>query len=239
MYDVQANNDLQTSDFNGKIDVLNNDYKILAEFDNIFCAGDSLTWGAVYTGSGNADFRAAKKPYNQVLQTLTGVTTARNAQPGIDAKNYVSKLSSIVEKPNQLVIIYLGTNGGLTDTLNTDAPGMNKEDYDLTTETGSYAYIVKHCLDVNAKVLLVKIYAGGGSNGVALTNTVIGKVAEKFGVAVIENNSLPQKYHIWPNGQGYDYTHLNDFGYAAFAEYLIRQVNAMDAAMLARILPDA
>ena len=222
-----------------RVERLENDYCILSEFDNIFCAGDSLTWGAVYTGSGSSDFRAAKKPYNAILQRLTGATVLRNAQPGIDSIGYVSKLSSIEEKTNQLVIIYLGTNGGLTDTLDTDAPGTDKTNYNTSTETGAFAYIVKHCLDVNAKVLLVTIYAGGGSNGVATTNTVIGKMAEKFKVAVVENESLPQKYHIWPNGQGYDYTHLNDFGYAAFAEYLIRQVNAMDNTMLARILPDA
>lgn len=222
-----------------QIEALENDYCILSEFTNIFCAGDSLTWGAVYTGSGSSDFRAAKKPYNDVLALRTGSTVARNAQPGIDAIGYVSKLSSITEKTNQLCIIYLGTNGGLTDTIATDAPGDDKSQYDLTTETGAYCYIVKHCLDVNAKVLLVKIYAGGGTNGVSTTNTVIGKVAEKFGVAVIDNESLPQKYHIWPNGQGYDYTHLNDFGYAAFAEYLIRQVNQLEPTMLARLLPDS
>lgn len=226
------------SDKNG-IEPLKNDYCVLSEFDNIFCAGDSLTWGAVYTGSGSNDFRQAKKPYNEVLQLRTGVTTARNAQPGIDAIGYVSKLSSITEKTNQLCIIYLGTNGGLTDTIDTDAPGTDKTQYDLTTETGSYCYIVKHCLDVGAKVLLVKIYRGGGSSGVSTTNTVIGKVAEKFGVAVVENETLPDKYHIWPNGQGYDTTHLNDFGYAAFAEYLIRQINMMSATMMARILPDS
>ena len=222
-----------------QIETLENDYCILSEFADIFCAGDSLTWGAVYTGSGSSDYRAAKKPYNEVLALRTGVTVSRNAQPGIDAIGYVSKLSSITEKTNQLCIIYLGTNGGLTDTIDTDAPGNDKSEYDLTTETGSYCYIVKHCLDVNAKVLLVKIYAGGGTPGVTTTNTVIDKVAEKFGVAVIENKSLPQKYHIWPNGEGYDSAHLNDFGYAAFAEYLIRQVNAMSATMLARILPSS
>lgn len=219
------------------VETLENDYCILSEFDNIFCAGDSLTWGAVYTGSGAADYRAAKKPYNTVLGLRTGSTIARDAQMGIDAIGYVSKLASITEKTNQLCIIYLGTNGGLTDTIDTDAPGDDKSQYDLTTETGAYCYIVKHCLEVNAKVLLVKIYAGGGTPGVSTTNTVIGKVAEKFGVAAIENESLPSKYHIWPNGEGYDSTHLNDFGYAAFAEYLIRQVNQLEPTILARLLP--
>ena len=66
---------------------------------------------------------------------------------------------------------------------------------------------------------------------------LIAKVAEKFSVAVIENQILPLKYRYWLNGAGADGLHYNDFGYAAFAKYLIRQVNRLSDTMMKRILP--
>lgn len=215
------------------VDYLMNGYCILSEFDNITCLGDSLTHGSVYYGPGSA-FRQAKKPYPEVLAVHTGATVANVSQSGIDPKTFVSSLlSNVTEKTNHLCIVYLGTNGGgLTDTIDTDASGTDKSQYDLTTQTGAYCYIVKYCIDIGARVLLVKCHAAS-----ATTNEVIGKVAEKFTVAAIENDILPHKYRLYLNGSGADSIHYNDFGYAAFADYLIRQVGSLSSAMTVRLFP--
>lgn len=215
------------------VDALVTDYEILSEFDNISCLGDSLTYGTVYYGAGS-DFRRAKKPYPEVLAVRTGATVENISEGGITASQFVTKyINGVTQKTNHLCIIYLGTNGGLTDTIDTDAPGTDKSQYDTTTNTGAYCYIVKHCLDIGAKVLILSCPMAN-----TVTNETIGKVATKFNVAMITISDMPRKYHMWPNGQSVDAIHLNDFGYAAFAEYIMRCINTLSDTEFAKLLPE-
>ena len=214
---------------------------VLTAFTNIVCCGDSLTRSVVYTGvdgQGGNITRMAHRTWPEILEAKTGANTTFIAFGGFDAKtwweNYNGKIAAA---DNQLAIIYLGTNGSLTDTIDTDAPGMDKSGYDVTTNTGAYCKIVKAWLDVGARVLLVHVKKT--TNSIWATNAVIDKIAEKFGVAVVDVPLLKDvKYHSWPDGAGQNTMHYNDFGYAAFADLLMRCVDNLDDTMMKRLIPN-
>ena len=213
----------------------NNGLNILSAFNNVTCCGDSLTASAVYTSSSSA--RPAKKRYPDILAYKIGATAEILAVSGASASQWWdADGESIASKDNQLIIIYLGTNGGLTDTLATDAPGDDYTQY-ANTNTGCYCKGVAKALSVGARVLLIKIHKGAGGN-VYTTNDVIGQIAEKFKVAVVDVPFLSEyKYRAYPDDSGSDSTHYNDLGYAAFADSLLRNVGYLSDEMMVRLIP--
>lgn len=218
----------------------NNGLDVLSAFNNVTCCGDSLTASVVYThdnGDGTHKVRSAYKKYPLILGQKIGAEAESVATGGYTATDWWSAYSDrIIEKENHLIIIYLGTNGGLTDTLDIDAPGTVYTQY-TNTNTGNYCKMVAKALEVGARVLLIKIHHGGGGN-TFVTNNVIDKIAEKFNVAVVNvPELLDRKYHAFPDNTGINNLHLNDLGYAAFAEALIRNVGALPDDMMVRLIP--
>lgn len=214
---------------------------VLSAFNNVTCCGDSLTASVVYTkdnGDGTHQTRSAYKKYPMILGHKIGAEAESIATGGYSASDWWSAYSDrLTTKDNQLIIIYLGTNGGLTDTIDTDASGDDYSTY-ANTDTGCYCKMVAKSLSVGARVLLVKIHQGGGSGYSYGTNAVIDKVAEKFNVAVVDVPFLYDDiYHAFPDGSGSNNLHYNDFGYAVFAERLINAVSGLPYEMLVRLLP--
>lgn len=209
----------------------NNKTDILSIFNNITCCGDSLTYSQVYTGGPS---RQAYVPYPTVLARRTGATTENLAVSGYNATQWWNNYNSqIVQKTNQLAIIYLGTNGGLTDTIDTDCVGDDYTTYS-DNHTGNYGKIIQKFLDVGARVILVKIYSDAGET----INPIIDKFATRFNVAVIDNKRLEDDiYHLYPNLTGSNYLHYNDLGYTAFTDQLINSVNNLTDEMKKRIFP--
>lgn len=204
---------------------------ILTAFSNIYCIGDSLTWSQVYTGATTQ--RQAYTTYPACIEKLTGVPTTFNATPGMTTMQWWAAYNqNIVAKTNQLAIIYLGNNQGLTDTLATDAPeGVSYEQY-ANTNTGCYAKIISKLKSVGAKIVLIKTYDVS-----ATTNNVIAECGSRFGCAVVENAKLPSIYRTYPDGSGVNPIHYNDFGYSQFAVNLLSAIAHLDDTMLKRILP--
>ena len=221
-------------------DYRNNGLDILSAFSNVTCCGDSLTASVVYThdnGDGTHQTRSAYKKYPWILGQKIGAEAESVATGGYSVTEWWAAYASrIVQKDNHLVIIYLGTNGGLTDTLATDAPGTDYTQY-ANTNTGNYCKMVAKSLEVGARVLLIKIHHGGGGD-TFLTNDVIDKIAAKFSVAVVDVPELQErKYHAFPDNTGTNDLHYNDLGYAAFAEALIRNVGNLSDEMAVRLIP--
>lgn len=199
-------------------DVDENDYlKVL--FENVICIGDSLTQGS-YTGS---DLHQENYPY--FLSKLTGwnCTNAGRAgwttlewwngseseQKGFPYNTYADK---------DTAIIFLGTNNGLTDTLDTDVEPYSSYDEYANTNTGAYCKIIDgiKAQNPNIKIYLCTIFAGGGDS-LDTTNQVIRKIAERYdGLSVIdlnisEFNIARTAYHALAN------IHLGRIGYAKLA----------------------
>ena len=211
-------------------------YNVLKAFENITCCGDSLTSCYVYTGVGS--YRIAHKTYPQMLAEYTGATVSALAGGGLSASDWwTANESNIVSKTNQLAIIYLGTNQGLTDTLSTDAPSTDPYNTWANTNTGDYAKIIAKYQSVGAKVLLVKVYASSGD--VSTTNDVIEQCATRFGCGIVENEGFNKfSLHAYPDLSGDGGVHYNDLGYAAFTNQLIQNVGLMDSNFQKYIIPN-
>lgn len=209
-------------------------FNLLSAFDNITCIGDSLTYSAVFTSVSTS--RQAYVPYPKALARKTGADYQIIASSGATAKQIWDAYgSNIVAHANDLTIVYLGTNGGLTNTVDTDCVGDDYTEY-ADTNTGAMGKIIKKSLDLGNRVLLVKVHTSSGN--VNTTNAALTALATKFNVPLIENTNLPGiKYHGFPDGSGQNSVHYNDFGYSAFADMVINNVNALSASEVIKICP--
>ena len=213
---------------------------ILESFDNITCVGDSLTYSQVYlTQTNTGGLRQAIKPYPKVLEHITGVPTDFTiAIPGANAQYIWEHFNQqFTHKKNQIVIIYLGTNGGLTDTVDTDVPNNTDINTWATTQTGYYARIINAYKNVNARVILVKCYYGGD---VQTTNNAIESLAERFGCGVVDEIDLGESYRLLPSGEiatSMAAYHYNDIGYSAFAYALVNEISHMPTKWMKFCLP--
>ena len=207
---------------------------ILSAFTNIECAGDSLTYGAVYTD--NSNYRQAYKPYPTVLGHITGATVTTLATAGYNATQWWTNYSSqISAKTNALAIIFLGTNGGLTDTMDTDVSGSDPTNW-ANTYTGNYARIVNAYKTAGYKVLLLKCFNTSGD--LAATNSVIEQMATKFDCGIIENEYMDDiAYHYTPDRVYANTLHYNDLGYSAMAHHICEEADEMPEANKAFLIP--
>lgn len=219
-----------------KIKELADNNGVLSMYDNITCIGDSLTYSKVYTGAGTS--RQAYVTYPAALGRITGANIDMLAQSGGDASTiWAAFESSIVSKSNQLFIIYIGTNGGFTDTLDTDAPIADDPATWANTNTGCLAKMINKCLSVGAKVMLIKCYATDGDSLIT-TNNVIEQCAARFGCGFIDNNrNGVAVYHYYPDLSGQNNVHYNDIGYVRFAHYVDYQAANMNANYLKYMIP--
>ena len=212
---------------------------VLTVFDNITCCGDSLTYSQVYTSASTS--RQAYITYPEALEKQTGTSTTALATAGYSASDWWENYETdIVQKTNQLAIVYLGNNGGFTDTLATDAPENTDPSTWADTNTGCLAKIVQKFKSLDAKVCLVKCYAtsGTGTSDLTTTNSVITQVAERFGCGLVESTYLSAAaYHYYPDLSGRNDTHYNDLGYSGFASKLIDNISFMSGDYLKYLIP--
>ena len=144
--------------------------------------------------------------------------------------------SRLFERSNALYIVYLGTNGGLTDTIDEDCQGDDLESY-TNTNTGCYGKILKKINDVGSKAILVKIYDSSSQEMTDTTNSVIDKFGTRYNMPVVENSELTEFcYRCTPDKTQTGGIHYNDLGYSKFASNLIDAISNMSASMLLRLI---
>ena len=166
--------------------------------------GDSLTSGAYPTEEWGADAQpndsiAQNIPY--YLKRMLNLDSMTNSgKSGFSASNwYISRIQNQPTLYNfaeyDCVFVWLGTNNGLTDTLDTDVtPYTDYNDY-ATTETGYYCKILSRIREQNSDCLIVlsKVFASKGD--VTITNAVIDKIASKYNCLVVDNSDLTVNNH--------------------------------------------
>lgn len=200
---------------------------IIPMYDDIICIGDSLTWSQVYT----ADYeqRRAFKTYPQILASLCGgITSHAYATPGDTAILWWERSSSGAFDNHGLYIVFLGTNGGLTDTIETDCVGTNPDNF-ANTNTGQYGRILQTIYNNGDRAVLIKPWAGLNVN---ITKEVVDKFALKYSFAAIDINTPERSnewYHKFPDGSGLNGLHFNDLGYAWMANEIKTQINLLSA----------
>ena len=160
----------------------------------ILCIGDSLTSGAYYDeawGEIATPGKSIDQNYPRLLGRMLGAEVTNGGFSGYSASNYFAdKLGTFDLSAFDTFIIWLGTNNGLTDTLDVDVePYTDYNDY-ATTETGYYCKIIEKIKVENPSCLIVltKIFASKGN--VAVTNAVIDKIAAKYGLLVVDNSDI-------------------------------------------------
>ena len=167
---------------------------------NTLCIGDSLTVGADYTtGSYGGNM---KENYPYYLERMTNINVDYVAHAGDSASDWWSSFGESTNYSNyDSFIIWLGVNGGLTDTLDTDViPYSDYEDY-ANTNTGCYCKIIKKIIDTvpNARIFLGTTTTSDTSDEVIYdiaelySNNVVGVVSHRDGL--LWNTSVTDLYH--------------------------------------------
>ena len=198
-YDIRILNDKE-ADTNAQIETLNQCLPLLSKFwsyamDNIICIGDSLTEGCYYGSTWTEkpyDGVPLKQNYPYMLGRMLRCGVENAGFGGYSASDWWSNKQNTYDfTAYDTAIIWLGTNGGLTDTLDTDCIGDDYTSY-ANTNTGNYCKIIGKIKQTNpwCKIVVVKVFASGTSAMVTETNRTIGKIATRFGVVLVDNSGL-------------------------------------------------
>lgn len=198
----------------------------LSSFHKVMlCAGDSLTSGGNYQPPLNG--QAIEECYPYFLNRISKWKTHCQARNGINPQNYWTDYSPIIDGSlYDGVILWLGTNGGLTDTLAADTVSGDFNTY-ANTGTGRYCSIVEKLLTENSKltIYLTHIYAASGST-VAISNDVINQIQAKYSalgyrVFVMEPDVDFMKDPAWHE---YNTAHFTKMGNEAIANHFYEKI---------------
>lgn len=190
-------------------------------FTNVICIGDSLTYGH----DGN---QRLTTNYPFYFGKLTDCEISNQGLSGRTTKQWWDQLGSTFDHfaDYDCAIIYLGTNGGLTDTVETDC---NASDYtqNADTNTGCYGKIIGK---IKADAPNCKIFCVCGVNEYLgrenTMNVAVRKLADLYEVGLIDishcimdddgTTTSVERYLYRP----VDGIHYNRLGYMTFANMI-------------------
>lgn len=195
--------------------------------EDVICIGDSITEGNIYDSPYHFGV-VNRLSYPSQLAKMTGWNVTNAGKSGITTIGWWEEEFSKYNYANyKLAIIYLGTNGGLTDTMSTDAPsGTDYHNY-ADTNTGRLCSIIEGIKAQNPNILMAIII---GSNLQASedipTIKVIKQAAERYGMILLNLREtihfrlIDDKYHGYANvgDPTFNYTHYNAAGYLTMAK---------------------
>ena len=201
--------------------------------DDVLCIGDSLTAGSSYRANGSW-IGNIKQCYPYFLSRFLRCDVVNGGDGGESVKSWYSKNFGQYDYTTfNTIIIFLGTNGGLTDTLETDVdPYESYEDY-ADTNTGTYCKMVEEikAANPNCQIIMVNIFSV--AEGSSDTKTVLRKIAEKYALPIVETLELatatsPQ-YHGAPGN-----VHLSKMGYCYLAHKILSVITEWISADVTR-----
>lgn len=194
----------------------------IGAFNKVVFIGDSLTNGSTFTSS-NASY-LNYYDYKHALTKLWGIEDVKKiASGGYSSSDWWDRYKDDIIDEDCLYLVWLGTNGGLTDTVATDCAGSDYTQF-ADTNTGNYGKIVGKIKTMNnAKVVLLNVFKTNSTT----TNKAISDIATKYSCPVI-NLDKPELraegYHTAYNGY-YNATHLNSQGYNLVANIVNQQLS--------------
>lgn len=197
---------------------------------NVLFVGDSLTAGSYYTGSGYVN---SERGYPYFFSRMAQTNATIKAVGGYTPKNWYEEFATDVNYTDfDTAIIWLGTNEGLTDTIEEDTATETYAD----TNTGYYCRILEKMIaeNPNIRIFLGTVHDVSGrydAEKLATTNIVINKLAEKYASNVIgavdnndgtlRRNEKQKLYHPFITASGDDTIHYGTVGNLHLAEHWI------------------
>lgn len=191
--------------------------------------GDSLTHGVVDGTTGAS--KNTDKNYPYFLSKMLGCTIEKDGHPGIDASGYYNKYGSTKDYSEyDFAIVFLGTNYGLTDTLDNDTNNAPYAD----TDTGCYCKLIEKIKtdNPNCKIILCQTYTTVGNENIKpvspkkVTNKVISQIAEKYNLISLDLDIEPLNL-TFVDGviHQFDETHLGVGGYLFLASEIAKKLS--------------
>ena len=219
---------------------------ILAMFPRVITIGDSLSYGAVYHSGGG--FYQSNCTIDQAIAKTCGIKSFYIAQAGITTKEWWDKYvggdwqnvvsGNVPDYTDALgvpsiYVLFLGTNGGLTDTIDTDCPGLDITQY-ADNNTGSYGKIIKTLIENKLTGVIVVPPTANTETKDAIIN-----LHRKFGFPYIILPDLTNPYyHYDPTTTSYqNAVHYNDMGYAYIGNCIVSAINNLTLSQLYLLLP--
>lgn len=219
--------------------------------------GDSLTEGAEITSDNQA--RVLTENYPHYLAKLSRIDIHKEAESGWSASNFWN--GGTRHAPDNTTyswggfndnagydfteydsfVIWLGTNQGLTDTLDTDVIPFNDYNDFAETQTGYYCKIIAKIISQvpNARIFLCSIF--DSLTSVETTNLVLGKISELYGnniVGIINNGVGTICYNEWASFNklfhnfNRNQVHYNKVGYFFVAKHILDEIRRLIGARL-------
>ncbi|MCT1185770.1 SGNH/GDSL hydrolase family protein [Lactococcus lactis] len=199
----------------------------------LHCAfiGDSLTEGDYGSVGGTINLQPLNYPY--YFKAITGWTGTNFGKSGFTTKNVwdnIVKTMNLSIKYN-VVIIMLGTNAGLTDTLDVDCVG---DDYTLyaATQTGSYCKIIERIM-LNCPTAQIFLCTPpyndktGKKEYIVDTGNVVKKIAARYNLQLIDVyaglgvNKLNKNVFL-----PIDRLHFGQYGYQKLGIFFASQIKS-------------
>lgn len=215
-----------------EINIAEADKRIATKYylNNVICVGDSLSEGFYHNGS---EYIIAKENYPYFLKRMLNCKIVDNYSiHGYTSKDWYQNFSSKVQWSNyDTAIIWLGTNGGLSDTIENDTANGFAD-----TNTGYYCHIVDDAIKANPniRIFLVNVYiASGSTSDKNETNIAINKIATKYSsniLGIIDTDNrivyLGDNQELWHpfNKINGDKLHFGKVGNLRIAKYFIDEI---------------
>lgn len=158
-------------------------------FDRVCCIGDSLTSGAYYAGAWEG--ASIAQNYPSMLSRMLNTPVKNSGRSGASAKTwYTNNMSGLTLTDYGTFVIWLGTNEGLTDTIDTDVDPYNDYNDFADTNTGYLCRTICQIKDnvPDAHIIICTVFATSGD--LTTTNNVINQVAQKYSLQVVDNSDL-------------------------------------------------
>ena len=189
---------------NNKITAINKELELLKNndtekinIDTILCIGDSLTQGDYGSNpAGTINIKSENYPFylNKYINKFVTTNVINAGKCGYTSTTYwESKVKTIDFTNVKTIVIMLGTNGYLTDTVETDTNILSGQTYEnyANTNTGNYCKIIEYCLERTsnlAQIILVTPPKTSQRDKVKmeLTVDVIKKIGKKYSLKVLD-----------------------------------------------------
>lgn len=193
-----------------KISGIESIVSLLSVFSKVLFIGDSLTQGAYY---GEPYISKIGKNFPNMFCRMGNVGGNNEGYSGIDAKTWWETKRKSSYEDYDLIILWLGTNNGLTDTLQNDVNSYDDYNNFADTNTGCYCKIIEDIKSSNPSANIVMLSCFASSGNVDVTNKVLKEISQKYDAPIFDtswlslSNDTSYSYHAGTNN-----VHLGIYG---------------------------